>query len=130
MTSRRRVPVALLVVLAGIGLLAALAVVLSGGGGSRAPAPDSEVTVRGRGLERFAGATPDPAVLSRRWHVMLDEAQRIIARLPADAAGNAVLTGSGELCRAAVDELNDLVQQHAIRFHGGRIRGALPTVQA
>ena len=53
----------------------------------------------------------------------------MIAMLPAEAAGRAVLSRSGELCRAGVDELNDLVRDHALQFHAGRIRGALPTVQ-
>jgi hypothetical protein len=77
----------------------------------------------------FAGEPPDPAVLSRRWHVMLGEAHRVIESLPSEAVGSAVLTRSGELCRAGVDELNGLVHGHALQFHAGRIRGALPTVQ-
>jgi hypothetical protein len=77
----------------------------------------------------FAGEPPDPALLSRRWHVMLNEAQRMIAILPEDTAGSAVLTRSGELCRSGVDDLQGLVDHHAIHFHAGRIRGALPTIQ-
>lgn len=80
-------------------------------------------------VEAEVADAADPAVLSRRWHVMLAEAQRVVSMLPAEAAGSAVLTRSGELCRAGVDELNVLVQDHAIQFHPGRIRGALPTVQ-
>jgi hypothetical protein len=76
----------------------------------------------------FAGEPPDPAVLSRRWHMMLDEAQRVIGMLPEESVGSAVLTRSGELCRAGVDDLKDLVHDHAIQFHAGRIRGALPSV--
>jgi hypothetical protein len=77
----------------------------------------------------FAGKPPDSAALSRRWHEMLSGAQRVIALLPEEAVGSAVLTRSGELCRAGVDDLNELVRDHALQFHAGRIRGALPTVQ-
>jgi hypothetical protein len=77
----------------------------------------------------FAGEPPDPAVLSRRWHAMLEEAHQLIAMLPSEAAGSAVLTRSGELCRADKSELGVLVHDHTLQFHAGRIRGALPTIE-
>ena len=51
----------------------------------------------------FEGPPPDPADLSRRWSATLETALSLIAKLPAERAGEAV-------------------------FHAGRLGGALPQI--
>jgi hypothetical protein len=80
------------------------------------------------GLE-FAGQVPDAAVLSRRWHGMLEDARVLIAELPPEEAGTCVLTGSGDLCRVGSGELRSALAAGTVRFHRGRIRGALPQLR-
>lgn len=80
------------------------------------------------GLE-YAGDPPDARDLSRRWHRILDEAHALVSLLPADEAGQCVLTDLGELCRATAGDLATLVSSGALWFHRGRIRGALPRLR-
>jgi hypothetical protein len=77
----------------------------------------------------FNGAPPDAAELARRWHGMLDSASEIVALLPPDEAGTCVLDRSGGLLRASPVELGRMLRAGAIRFHHGRIRGALPRLK-
>jgi hypothetical protein len=56
----------------------------------------SETELRGSDFEDDA---PDAPSLARRWRAMLDDAREIVAALPADEAGRAVLTGA--ITRAA-----------------------------
>jgi hypothetical protein len=74
----------------------------------------------------FAGPAPDVRLLSRRWHEGLSAAREIQAELPPAEAGKCVLTADGELCRSRPAELRRALESRSIRFHGGRIRGALP----
>jgi hypothetical protein len=80
------------------------------------------------GLE-YAGPAPDAALLSRRWHAILEDAHRLTAALPPEQAGTCVLTSSGELCRLGPGELRSVLVEGAVRFHPGRIRGALPQLR-
>lgn len=75
----------------------------------------------------FHGTPPDAGDLSRRWRAMIEDAKRIVAILPSPEVGKAVLADSGELCRDAPQSLGENLSAGRIRFHGGRIRGALPT---
>jgi hypothetical protein len=77
----------------------------------------------------FAGPAPDASDLARRWHAALDAARAVVELLPAAEAGTCVLSGGLELCRLAPDELAPALQQGAIQFRTGSIRGALPTIR-
>ena len=77
----------------------------------------------------FAGPHPDAAELSRRWHVILDEARRVVEVLPADAVGCCVLGGDLEPCRLDSPALEAAVAAGQLQFHPGRIGGALPTLK-
>jgi len=77
----------------------------------------------------FDGAPPDPALLSRRWRVILESAQAIVDRLPVVEAGKAVLTKDGELFRGSPEALAMAVDEHGLLFHPGAIRGAFPQIK-
>lgn len=74
----------------------------------------------------FAGPAPDAGELSRTWHALLEEARRIVDLLPVEEAGTCVLGTGVELYRGGAANLRTALQEHAITFHHGRIRGALP----
>jgi hypothetical protein len=76
----------------------------------------------------FAGEPPDAAGLSRRWHVMLEDAGRVVALLPSDHVGECILTLPGELCRADSAGLASILAAGGLAFHRGSIRGALPRI--
>jgi hypothetical protein len=76
----------------------------------------------------FAQAPPDVRTLSMRWHEMLAEGQRLVARLPPEVIGHCVLTDAGALCRADAVTLARALGAGTIRFHPGSIRGAFPFV--
>ena len=76
----------------------------------------------------FDGPPPDAAELSRRWHAMLDEAREIVSVLPAEHAGTCVLDARRELFSGDVARLRAALGAGELRFHAGRIRGALPQV--
>ena len=76
----------------------------------------------------FEGPAPDAAELGRAWHRALDAADEVIARLPADEAGTCVLSPAGELFRGSPDALASALRQGELRYHRGRIRGALPRI--
>ena len=78
----------------------------------------------------FEGATPDAAQLSTRWHAMLDAASGVIARLPVDEIGKVVLDRGGKLFTGGSDALAAALNDAAISFHAGSIRGALPRIIA
>ena len=77
----------------------------------------------------FAQAPPDVRTLSRRWHEMLAEAQRIVARLPPEEIGRCVFTETGALCRSDSASLTRALGEGTLRFHAGSIRGAFPRVR-
>jgi len=76
----------------------------------------------------FAGATPDAAALSRRWHAMLAAGREIIEALPAAESGKSVLAPDGSLFTGIGAELTSALRTGTIRFHAGSIRGALPRI--
>jgi hypothetical protein len=78
---------------------------------------------------QFDGPRPDPAELGRRWHEMLDEAREIVAELPPEHAGKCVLDADGDLFRGGLPELRAALATGGLRFHEGRIRGALPQIR-
>jgi len=77
----------------------------------------------------FADASPDPAVLSRTWHAMLQEARQLVAVLPPAETGKGVLDDRGDLFAGDIAELQAARTARTLRFHEGRIRGALPRVR-
>jgi hypothetical protein len=77
----------------------------------------------------FEGTTPRADALSRRWHAALDEARSIVAELPAQRAGAAVLHADSNLFRGGVSELVAALAAGSLQFHEGRIRGAWPRVR-
>ncbi len=76
----------------------------------------------------FSSGPPDPGVLSRHWKRVLEVAAAVVERLPPEHAGKAVLSATGELCRASPEELPALLSTGSLVFHEGRIRGALPEI--
>jgi len=74
----------------------------------------------------FDGEKPDAAQLSSAWHVMLDEAREIVAALPGAEAGRCVLSAEATLFAGAPDRIREALAGSELRFHPGRIRGALP----
>jgi len=76
----------------------------------------------------FEGAPPDPAGMSRRWHEALRSAAPIVARLPAEHAGKAVLSTELHLLRGDAQDLESALQANKVVFHSGRIRGAFPQI--
>jgi hypothetical protein len=79
-----------------------------------------------RGLD-FSGTPPDAAELSRTWRTRFDEARQVVAMLPAEQAGCAVLDRAGRLFRGGPDLLPQAVASRDLLFHAGSIRGAFPT---
>jgi len=74
----------------------------------------------------FAGAPPDAAALSRHWHAMLREARDLVAVLPPAETGKCVLDQHGDLFTGDTATLQAALTAQTVRFHEGRIRGALP----
>ncbi len=77
----------------------------------------------------FAGVPPDAADLSRRWHAMLEEAREIVATLPPAETGRCVLDAHGDLFLGDGFALSAGLVAGGVRFHPGRIHGALPQVR-
>jgi hypothetical protein len=77
----------------------------------------------------FDGAPPDAVELSRRWHAMLATARDVVNTLPAAEAGRCVLTREGALFTGDIQELHRALDDRALLFHSGRIRGALPELK-
>jgi hypothetical protein len=77
----------------------------------------------------FEGDAPRADALSRSWHAALEEARAIVACLPVDRAGMAVLDAAGTLYTGGPGELQEQLAASALQFHEGRIRGAWPHVR-
>jgi hypothetical protein len=77
----------------------------------------------------FEGPAPEAADLSRRWHDALEGARRIVATLPAEHVGKAVITTGGELFAGSVPELARALGDGGLEFHTGRVGGAWPRVK-
>ena len=80
-----------------------------------------------RGLD-FEGDAPDASSLARRWRAILDTAREVVAALPADEAGRAVLTSDGVPYRGEPAALREALERGELRYHEGRIRGAFPRI--
>jgi hypothetical protein len=74
----------------------------------------------------FAGPAPDVGFLSRRWREMLAAAREIHDLLPPEEVGKCVLTAAGNLSRSSPEELRGALERRELRYHAGRLRGALP----
>ena len=70
----------------------------------------------------------DVAALSRKWHEMIDEARAMIAVLPAEEAGKAVLNKDGSLFNGSIDAVRSALAAGEVVFHEGRICGAWPQI--
>jgi hypothetical protein len=77
----------------------------------------------------FEGPPPRAADLSRQWHLALETADALVARLPAAHAGQAVLTRAGRLFAGTPAELEHALAGDGLSFHPGRLGGALPVVR-
>jgi len=77
----------------------------------------------------FDGAPPDPADLSRRWHAMLATARDVVDALPPAEVGRCVLGPEGAFFAGGVAGLQAALDRRELRFHSGRIRGALPELK-
>lgn len=77
----------------------------------------------------FAGAPPDAAALSQKWHAMLDEARELITLLPPLEIGKCVLDHDGNLFTGDPEQLRAALTDRKVNFHEGRIHGALPRLR-
>ena len=77
----------------------------------------------------FEGAPPDLAALSREWRAMLAAAHQVVALLPPGQLGRLVLATDGGLFAGDAAQLEAALAAGALRFHEGRIRGALPQLK-
>ena len=77
----------------------------------------------------FPGAAPAVNELAAEWRVALEEADTIVAALPVDRVGFAVLDRNGRPLRGSVGAIPDAVAAADVLFHAGRIGGAWPTVR-
>jgi hypothetical protein len=77
----------------------------------------------------FEGPAPEAAALSRRWHAAMEGAGRIVAALPAEQVGKAVITSAGELFVGGVTDLDRALHDNGLQFHKGRVGGAWPRVK-
>jgi hypothetical protein len=80
-----------------------------------------------RGLD-FEGEAPDAAGLSQRWRAALEAAREIVALLPAEEAGRAVLAKDGVPYRQGPSALRETLARDELVYHEGCIRGALPRI--
>jgi hypothetical protein len=74
----------------------------------------------------FAGPPPDAADLSRRWREHLRVAAELVAALPVDRVGQAVLSDQRTLMTFTCAGLAAALTGGTVTFHAGRIRGAFP----
>lgn len=74
----------------------------------------------------FDGEKPDAGQLASAWRVMLAEAREIVAALPGAEAGRCVLTADATLFTGGPGRIAEALARSELRFHPGRIRGALP----
>ena len=77
----------------------------------------------------FDGAPPRAADLSRQWRAALDAADAVVDRLPAPRAGEAVLTPGGQPFTGDDAALDAALENRGVRFHPGRLGGALPRIK-
>jgi hypothetical protein len=91
---------------------------------------EEDALLAGRGKssdhEIVYGAPPDAAGLSRQWQAMWREAREIVAVLPPAEIGKCLLNERGDLFVGDSADLRAALAAGAVRYHEGRIRGALP----
>lgn len=80
-----------------------------------------------QGLD-FGGTPPDAPGLARQWREVLATGREIVALLPAETAGRAVLGQDGLPHQGPPATLADALLRGDIAFHEGSIRGAFPRV--
>ncbi len=78
----------------------------------------------------FDGAPPRASDLSRQWRSALDRADAVIERLPPPHVGEAVLTPPATLFTGDAAALAEARAANRLRFHRGRLGGALPRIKA
>jgi hypothetical protein len=78
------------------------------------------------GALAFDGPPPDAAELSQKWHAMLNEGRELVGALPSSEVGACVLDPAGNLFMGDIDELRAALTGNDVRFHEGRIHGAVP----
>ena len=76
----------------------------------------------------FSGTPPDAAELGQKWHEMQNEAEKIIALLPAQRVGTCVIDREARLFRGGPKILKTALSENTVQFHTGRIRGAFPRI--
>lgn len=76
----------------------------------------------------FATGPPDAAALSRSWHDALGRARAVVGLLPAAEVGRVVLDRGGNLFRGSAVDLREALAGGTLRYHAGRIKGALPVI--
>ena len=82
----------------------------------------SEIDVAVRG-EKF-----DVAALSLKWHEMIEEGRKIVAALPPEHVGKAVLNRDGSLFLGKAEDIPAAIASGEVVFHEGRICGAWPQI--
>jgi len=78
----------------------------------------------------FQGPAPNASTLSRQWHTMLKEAEKIIELLPPQEVGKCVLDDKAGLFIGGPEILNDELKRDSIQFHKGTIKGAFPKLRS
>ncbi len=78
----------------------------------------------------FEDSPPRASDLSRRWRAALDAADAVVDRLPAPRAGEAVLTPAGRPFTGDAAALDAALENRGVRFHPGRLAGALPRIRS
>lgn len=78
----------------------------------------------------YDGEPADAAYLGAKWRTMLEEADRVVALLPAEHVGEALLDSEFNLLRAGYEDLEKLLANDSVRFHAGRIKGAFPVLRS
>ena len=76
----------------------------------------------------FSDHPPDASLLNREWHAILKEAEALAELLPYEHAGSCVIDRNAELFTGEPRELKSALQESAIRFHKGTLRGSYPKV--
>lgn len=77
----------------------------------------------------WQGEPPDLPTLKLQWREALAKAREIVALLPIEHVGTAVLKQSGEVFRVSIDELIQSLASNQLLFHAGHIGGAWPQLK-
>ncbi len=77
----------------------------------------------------FEGERPTASSLATRFRAQLEEADRVVAKLPVSEAGKCVLAFDGSPYRGPAAGLERALERGEVVFHEGRLRGAYPTMR-